>query len=179
MGFSVGIFAGERGLPVNLKGESVDPFEGETAEAVVFAFMADECPISNRYAPRMIRYAKGYGEKGVRFWSVYPDAELSVEKIRKHRADYGYEMDAMRDLEHWLVEKTGADVTPEVAIYDRLEDGSYRLVYLGRIDDQYLNYGKWRHQPLVKDLEETLDAVLGGEDLEFRKTRAVGCYIGE
>ncbi len=75
--------------------------------------------------------------------------------------------------------KTGAQVTPEVAVYHRSANGLYELVYLGRIDDQYQNFGKWRREPHRKELEEVLDALVEGETVALRKTRAIGCYIGE
>jgi len=171
--------ASERALPENLEGRVVDPFKTVEAEAMVFVFLAEECPIANRYAPRISRYAKKYGTKGVSFWAVYTDEKLSVERILKHRDDYSLEMPALKDGGKWLVAKTGAQVTPEVAVYHRSASGSYDLVYLGRIDDQYQDFGKWRREPNQKDLEEVLDALVKGETVALRKTRAIGCYIGE
>ncbi|MDB4384845.1 redoxin domain-containing protein [Opitutaceae bacterium] len=171
--------ASARDLPTDLAGQSVDPFAAAKADVMVFVFLAEECPIANRYAPRISRYANTYGAQGVSFWTVYADQELSVERIRQHRSDYAFEMPALWDRGKWLVAKTGAQVTPEVAVYRRKTSGSYELAYLGRIDDQYLDFGQWRREPQQKDMEEVLDALLQGESPTFRKTRAVGCYIGD
>lgn len=176
---TVPLSASERALPEDLEGRAFDPFVTAEADAMVFVFLAEECPIANRYAPRISRYAEKYGPDGVLFWSVYADKELSVERILKHREDYSLRMPALRDVGKWLVAKTGVQVTPEVAVYHRNASGLYDLVYLGQIDDQYQAFGKWRREPNQKHLEVVLDALVEGETPAFRKTQAIGCYIGE
>ncbi|MCH6258203.1 redoxin domain-containing protein [Puniceicoccaceae bacterium K14] len=173
------LWASDRALPEDLEGRAIDPFEASSAKVIVFVFLAEECPIANRYVPRLNRYAAKYGAGGVSFRAVYADEKLSVERIQKHQKDYSLEMPVLRDVDKWLVAKTGVKVTPEAAVYNRSESGLYELVYLGRIDDQYQDFGKWRREPNKKELEEVLDALLDGEILAFRETRAIGCYIGE
>jgi hypothetical protein len=51
------------------------------------------------------------------------------------------------------------------------------LVYYGRIDDRYVEWAKRHEQLSANDLQEVLDAVLGDESVEFRRTVAVGCSI--
>ncbi len=171
--------ANVRSLPKDMDGRSIDPFVAVETEAIVFVFVAAECPIANRYIPRVNRFAAQYGPEGISFFSVYADEELSVESILKHRKDYSIEIPALKDDEKWLVAKTGVAVTPEVAVYLRSDSSIYEPVYRGRIDDQYQEFGKWRREPNQKDFEEVLEAIVKGEVPSFRKTRAIGCYIGE
>ena len=56
-------------------------------------------------------------------------------------------------------------------------DGKGLLVYRGRIDNLYADFGKKRAKPTRRDLRETLDALLAGKRLAKRTTKAVGCYI--
>ncbi|GIT77890.1 MAG: hypothetical protein Ct9H300mP32_2720 [Verrucomicrobiota bacterium] len=64
-------------------------------------------------------------------------------------------------------------VTPEAAVFD----AKGRLIYRGRIDDLYADFGKKRARPTRHDLRDTLDALLAGKRLTKRTTKAVGCYI--
>ena len=84
----------------------------------------------------------------------------------------------MRDPRHELVKATGASVTPEAAVFGFNRSGA-RMIYRGRIDDQYAAFGKHRPAPTVRDLEDVLNAVVNGKAVKFKTTPAVGCYISD
>ena len=65
-------------------------------------------------------------------------------------------------------------VTPEVAVMN-----GTRVLYRGRIDDRYVEFGKDRLTPTRHDLEDALDAVIAGKNVTQRETRAVGCIISD
>jgi peroxiredoxin len=157
------------------QGRHVDPFEASEKAVTVFLFARTDCPISNRYAPEVRRIYERFSEAGVRFFMVYPDPNESGESIRKHLAEYGYPLAALRDPQHNLVELTGAEVTPEAAVFV----GSDRLVYRGRIDDRYVAFGKSRAEPSQRDLEQAIAATLRGEPVATPRTPAIGCYIAD
>lgn len=138
----------------------------------VLVFTTTDCPIANRYAPEIQRLAKQYGT--VRFVMVYPVANDTPELIDAHRTKFAYTIDFIRDEKHELVKKTGVTVTPEVAV---MKDG--RMLYRGRIDDRYIEFGKDRPQPTVRDLERSLEAILAGKPVPVAETRAVGCILAE
>jgi hypothetical protein len=50
-------------------------------------------------------------------------------------------------------------------------------LYRGRIDDRYIEFGKDRPQPTVRDLERALAAIVAGKPIPVVKTKAIGCYI--
>ncbi len=70
------------------------------------------------------------------------------------------------------MKQTGVTVTPEVAVMS----ADQKLLYRGRIDDRYVEFGKDRPEPTVRDLERALDAILAGKPVPVRETQAVGCY---
>ena len=51
------------------------------------------------------------------------------------------------------------------------------LIYLGRIDDRYVDIGKARPEATRHDLEEVLVAVVAEKSIRRRETKAVGCTI--
>ena len=155
--------------------DAVDPLQTPGARATVLIFVRTDCPISNRYAPEIQRIAGRFSSQGVKFWLVYADLSETADAIRKHLADYHYDLAAVRDQKHVLERAAKARVTPEAAIF--LPDR--KLVYHGRIDDRYIDFGKARNAPTTHDLEAALEAVVAGKPVPHEATRAVGCYLAD
>ena len=151
----------------------MDPFNGAGEKAVVFIFIANDCPISNRYAPEIRRLYESFQARGISFWLVHPNAEESDEAIKKHAEEYRYPMGIIRDPGHSLVRRAKVQVTPEAAIF--LPDG--RLAYHGRIDDRHVDFGRHRPEPTRQDLRQALEEILAGRAVSEARTRAVGCAI--
>ncbi|MCH7779324.1 MAG: redoxin domain-containing protein, partial [Acidobacteria bacterium] len=128
-----------------LEGERVAPLS-DASSVTVLIFVRSDCPVSNRYAPEIQRIYGEYSARGVRFYLVYPDADESLAGIRRHQREYGIALEPLRDPNHQLVSAAGAKVTPEVGVF--VGD---RLVYAGRIDDWYVDFGKARAQPTHRD----------------------------
>ena len=158
---------------LDLEGKQVDPFGDTNANAVVFAFVSTDCPISNRYAPELQRLQERFGTRGAVFWLVYPNIAESNEGIRSHQTEYRYHFGALRDPEHSLVRKASARVTPEVAVFRK----NGELAYHGRIDDRYADLNKERPAPTTHELADVLEAVLSGKPVITTNTPAIGCYI--
>jgi hypothetical protein len=141
--------------------------------ATVLFFVAHDCPISNSYAPEINRIYAEYSARNVAFYMVYPEPDLTKTKARQHAHEFGYRCPALLDSGHRLVKRTGATVTPEVAILS----SSGKLLYRGRIDDRHIDFGKKRLQPTRRDLRLALDAIIHGKPVSNRLTKAVGCFI--
>lgn len=160
--------------PRDLQGRTIDPLKSTTARATVLLFVQTDCPISNRYAPEVKRLYDRFSSQHIAFHLVYPDPAQTPEKIRAHLKLYQYPCAAIRDPHHVLVAKAGATVTPEAAVFV----GS-TLVYRGRIDDRFIDFGRARPEPSQRDLENVLAQVARGESLPFHTTPALGCFISD
>jgi hypothetical protein len=159
---------------VDLSGAPVDPLQSTPGKITVLIFVRTDCPISNRYAPTINRLSAAYADKAS-FWLVYPARNESAEMIRKHERDFGFKIPAVRDLQHSLAKKSHAAVTPEAAVFD----GSRRLIYHGRIDDLYEDFGRARRAPTTHELDDAIQAALDGKFLPAYSVPAVGCYISD
>ena len=159
---------------VDLTGTAVDPLNSD-ARAVVLIFVRADCPTSNRYAPEMQRIYEQFSPEGISFWLVYVDPAQRPDVIERHLAQYSLELNVLRDLEHELVARVGAKVTPEVAVF--VADGN--LVYRGRIDNRYSDFGKGRAQATRRELVTAIRAVLDGDTVVPSRTPAVGCFIAD
>jgi hypothetical protein len=165
--------AGAQKTAVHLDGTPADPFLAAPGKPVVLFLVRTDCPISNRYAPLIKRISSEHAGK-VAFWLVYPSRTTSSEKIRQHEHDYGYQLPALRDPQHGLVAEAQVQVTPEVAVFD----ANHHLLYHGRIDDLYQDFGRARSVATTRELEDAIQAALGGRNPPDNAP-AVGCNIAE
>ena len=159
---------------MDLDGRSVNPLSATSAKIVVLVFLRGDCPVSSRYAPVIQQISKQFAEQAS-FWLVYPDKSESPARIRKYLQDYGYHLPGLRDPDHALVKLGHAQITPEVAVFDR----NRQLVYDGRIDDWYVDLGRARPAPTTHELEDAIHAALAGKSVTKSEVRGVGCYISD
>lgn len=158
----------------DLEGHSVNPLFADSRKITVLVFLRRDCPVSGRYAPAIQHISQQYAERA-NFWLVYPDKADSPQAIRKYLEEYGYHLPALRDPEHVLVKLGHAQITPEVAVFNR----DRQLVYDGRIDDWYVDLSRARPAPTTHELEDAIRAALAGKPVAKSEVRGVGCYISD
>ena len=158
----------------NLDGKPVDPFRLSTGKLVVLLFIRTDCPISNRYAPTIRKLHEKFRGKAD-FWLVYPDAGESAGRIRTHDEQFHFVIPALRDVHRDLVKRSHATITPEAAVFD----SAGKLVYHGRIDDWYEDFGRPRAAPTTQELDNAIRNTLDGKPTVPDHANAVGCYISD
>jgi len=155
----------------DVNGALYKPLETKMPTAILFVSV--DCPISNAYAPEIKRLEKSYRTKGIRFFLVQSDPEITAADAKKHATEYGFMSTILLDPKHRLVDKLSAKVTPEAFVMDK----TGAIVYCGRIDDRYADIGTRRMVTTTHELRDALDAVLKGKKPKVSKTEAVGCAI--
>lgn len=146
---------------------------GKDLKATVLFFVASDCPISNSYAPEINRIVSSYQGRKLSFFIVYVDQTIPVSDVKKHAKDFGFGVPLLVDHRYFLVRMAGATVTPEAAVLDR--HGA--ILYRGRIDDLYYDYGKRRNAPTKRELRDALDAILNDRAVAHPREKAIGCFI--
>ena len=141
--------------------------------AKVQVFTSPDCPIANSYAPELKRLSDSFEAKGISFHLVYPEVTLSDEEVEQHLEEYGLEIEASIDRSHTLVQIAGATTTPEAVVFDAKGE----LVYRGRIDNLYSDYGDRKRQASEHYLRDVLDALVAGKEITFTETEPIGCLI--
>ena len=157
----------------DLKGRTVDPFVLRGKKGILLFFIGHQCPISNAYAPEMTRIAAEYGPKGIAVYGVYAEPDVSARDAGRHSREFGLRFPMLLDPGLSLVRRAGATVTPEAALMSPAGE----VLYRGRIDDRYYDFGKMRYPPQQCDLRDALAARLAGKPIVNRTTKAIGCYI--
>ena len=163
-----------QGFATDLAGKPFDPLHAVAGKVVVLIFVRTDCPISNRYAPTVQQLAARRADQAI-FFLVYPSRKETPEAIRRHEKDFGYSLAAIRDPQHILVKQSAAQITPEAAVFN----ASGRLVYHGRIDNLYEDFGHVRKTATSHELADAIEAAIAGKSLVGSATPAVGCYISD
>jgi thiol-disulfide isomerase/thioredoxin len=158
----------------DLEGKPFDPFHAAQSRVVVLIFVRTDCPVSNRYAPAIQHLSAQDADKAV-FFLVYPSKRETADSIRKHDREFGYTFAALRDPQHILVKQSQAQITPEAAVFD----ANRRLIYHGRIDNLYEDFGHARKSATTHELADAIEAAIAGKTLTANATPAVGCYISD
>ena len=162
------------GQAFDLFGKPIDPLTYSSGKPVILIFVRSDCPISNRYAPKIEQLSERYGAKAT-FWMIYPDKDESAASIRNHLQEYAYKIPALRDPEHVLVKLSQVKVTPEAAVFNAKGE----LIYHGRIDNWYDSISRSRSVATSHELADGIEAALHGTPLAAKTASPVGCYISD
>lgn len=157
---------------VDLSGHAVDPFHASSGRVVVLLFVRTDCPIANRYAPAIQEISAKY-KHDAEFYLVYPVKSETAEQVRKHLEEYGYQLTALRDPDYDLVRRAQTRVTPEAAVFSA--DG--KLLYHGRINDWYAEFGRSRRAPTTQELVDAVASAIAGKPVAIATMPAVGCFL--
>ena len=145
----------------------------QKAKAVVVAFLAAECPMSNGYLPALANLSAKYADKGVAVVGVFPDPETTGGRVAAHAKEYKIPFPVFADPGQASVAALGAKITPEVVVLDQ----DHVVRYRGRIDDGYTARLKPRDRRTRHDLREALDELLAGKPVSVAEAKAFGCPI--
>lgn len=142
-------------------------------KAVVLFFVTIDCPVGNSYVPEMNRIRDHYASRGVGFYAVQADPTVREADVVKYAKDFRYSFPLLLDPSQALVRHVGATITPQAAILS--SDG--RLLYLGPIDNRFVDFGKSRPQATESYLRSGLDDVLAGKAIVVASRHSIGCSI--
>src|SRR2546423_458212 len=138
LGFGVVLAAAEKTTAVkdfslpDTKGRVHTAAAWKEKKAVVLLLLGTECPVSNGYAPEYVRLVKAYGDRGVLFYGIHPDPEVTGEAAARHAAEFRLSFTILLDPTQAVTRQTGVKVVPEAVVLSP----AGRILYRGRIDDR-------------------------------------------
>ncbi len=144
------------------------------AEVLIIIFSCNHCPYVQAYENRIIQIQKKYKENGVQVVAInsndavkYP--EDSFSEMQKRAEEKGFNFPYLYDETQDIARAFGATHTPELFVFNK----ERKLVYFGKIDDNWQNETRVRN----KYLENALDELLSGKTISVPETFAIGCTI--
>ena len=163
-----------RSLSLNdAHGQPVKLDEVLKSKVTVLLFLSTDCPVANAYTPLLTRLAEDYGSRGVAFYGVHCDPDVTPEAALDHAREYALPFPLLLDPTQTLPPQTGVRVTPEAVVLN----GKGEVVYHGRIDNRYTERGKRRAEVTIHDLDSALEATLVGTAPPASTAEAFGCPL--
>ena len=137
---------------------------------LLFIFIDPNCPISQKYIPRINSLADEYD---LLVYGVQPNPGIDNAEIIKFKEDYEFRFPIINDTTQKLTYYLNASVTPEVFLLDN----SGIIIYSGAIDNWFFDLGRYRKSATNHYLRNALDSNYGTLFSVNNKTKAIGCLI--
>ena len=175
----VGLGLGDAAPMTSVKMKNVDGNEVSIADATgkkgtLVIFSCNACPWAKAWEKRIVEIGNTYPKRGVGVivinsndpGRVAEDGYETMQQRAKQRGmHYPYVVDATSDLARAF----GATRTPEAFLFDP----AGKLVYHGTIDDNAKEPAKVKE----RYLQSALKAVMTGQEIALKETKALGCGI--
>ena len=159
----------------NIDNKMVSLSDYKNAKGFVIIFTCNTCPYSVANEDRIIALDKKYKEKGFPVIAINPNDPVAVPddsfaKMKDRANEKGFTFPYLLDVGQKVYPKFGATKTPHVYIVTK---NDMKVKYIGAIDNSSRNPDKVTE----KYAENALDALLKGEEVQKKETRAIGCSI--
>ncbi|MDO5969872.1 thioredoxin family protein [Flavivirga aquimarina] len=175
-GYKVGDVAEDFSLK-NIDGKMVSLSDYKDAKGFIVTFTCNTCPFAVAYEDRLVELDKKYTEKGYPVIAIMPNNTDvkpgdNMEAMKKRAKEKGFTFPYLMDEGQKVYPKFGATKTPHIYILEKTKKGNV-VKYIGAIDDSPRNPSGVK----VKYVENAVDALLSGKEVELKETKAIGCSI--
>mgnify|MGYP000008776731 CR=1 FL=1 len=149
----------------------------DNAKGFLVIFTCNTCPYAVAYEDRIVALDKKYASKGYPVIAIMPnDTDVmpgdSMEAMKARAKAKGFTFPYLMDKGQQIYPQYGATKTPHVYILEKTRKGN-EVKYIGAIDDNYKDASAVK----TKYVENAVDALLKGKEIEVKETRAIGCTI--
>ena len=161
----------------NIDGKMVSLSDFTEAQGFIVVFTCNTCPVSVANEDRIIELDKKYSSKGFPVIAINPNnpevsAGDSFELMKVRAAEKGFTFPYLLDEGQKVYPKYGASRTPHVYVLEK-ENKDLIVRYVGSID----NSARDPYAATDRYVENAVDALLKGQEIELASTKAIGCSI--
>lgn len=140
---------------------------------IAITFLGCDCPLVRLYVGRINELARDYQSQGVAFLAINSNLQDSASAVSQFIRAEKVSFPILLDPDSRVADQFKAERTPEAYLVDT----KGKVLYRGRIDDQY-GIGYQRPHAQRRFLADAIAASLKGATPEVARTAAVGCKIG-
>ena len=175
-GYEIGDVAEDFNLK-NIDGNMVSMANYKDAKGFIITFTCNTCPFAVLYEDRVQALNEKYASKGYPVIAIMPKNTAvkpgdALPEMKKRAQEKGFTFPYLMDEGQKVYPKFGATKTPHIYILEKTEKGNV-VKYIGAIDDNHRDANAVK----VKYVENAVDALLKGEEVEQKETKAIGCSI--
>jgi len=159
---------------VGIDGKQYSLTDSKASNGLLVLFSCNTCPFvidwEDRYAEMADFCASNnVGTIVVNSNEAKRDGDDSLEKMKAHAKEKGYNFKYVVDKNHKLADAFGATRTPEIFLFDK----DMKLAYNGAIDDSQKDKTKVE-KAYIKNAVRNMVA---GKPINPNKTKSIGCTI--
>ena len=175
-GYKVGDTARDFSLK-NIDGKNVSMADFTNSKGFIVVFTCNTCPFAKAYESRIINLDKKYAALGYPVIAINPnDVKIvpedsyanMVELAKEKKYPFPYLLDESQEI----ASTYGASRTPHVFVIEKIK-GANIIKYIGAIDNNVDDANK----VTAKFVENAVDALLAGKEVQLAETKAIGCTI--
>jgi peroxiredoxin len=175
-GYQVGDIVKDFSLK-NVDGKMVSMAGFSEAKGFILTFTCNTCPYSVAYEDRLIALDKKYASQGYPVIAINPNSpearpDDSFEAMQTRAKEKGFTFPYMLDVGQKVYPMFGATRTPHMYIVTKTPKG-HQVKYIGAIDNNH----KDAAAVTKRYVEDAVDALLAGKEVEVTTTKAIGCSI--
>ena len=175
-GYEIGSVATDFKLK-NIDNKMISLRNFEDAKGYIVIFTCNHCPYAVAYEDRIIELSKKYKKLGYPVVAINPNnpekqKEDSFEKMQIRAREKGFDFPYLLDEGQKIYPQYGATKTPHVYVLQKTDQGNI-VQYIGAIDDNHSDASAVKE----KYVENAVDALLNGEEVKVKTTKAIGCSI--
>lgn len=175
-GYTIGDRATDFSLK-NIDDKMVSLSDYQDAKGFIVIFTCNTCPYAIKYEDRINELDAKYKSKGVPVIAINPNNPSakpgdSFDAMKIRAKEKGFTFPYLLDEGQKIYPQYGATKTPHVYLLEKTGAGNV-VKYIGAIDDNYQDASKVEE----KYVENAVNDMLQGEEIEVTNTRAIGCSI--
>jgi len=175
-GYKIGSMATDFKLQ-NVDGNMVSLQDYEKAKGFIICFTCNHCPFSIANESRLISLDERYKEVGYPVIAINPNdpainEDDSFEEMITRAEERGFTFPYLFDEGQKVFPQYGATKTPHIYLLQKTKKG-LEVKYIGAID----NSSRDEDEVTEHYLENALNALLDGKEIEVKETKAIGCSI--
>lgn len=155
-----------------LNGQRFRLSELKDIKAIVIVMREKDCPISEKYGPRLVRFEKEYSQKGILFIYNYVGQVRPESSARSDLKRFGFKGPYVIDKKQTVTNALNVQTTGDVFLLT----AQRRLIYRGPLDDQY-HLLKSALKPRNNYVLDILQNIVSGKKIESKEMPAPGCVI--
>ncbi len=175
-GYEIGDVATDFSLK-NIDNKMVSLKDYKDAKGFIVIFTCNHCPYAKAYEDRIVALDKKYKKLGYPVIAINPNnpeknKDDSFDKMIVRAKEKGFTFPYLFDEGQKIYPQYGATKTPHVYILEKTAKGNV-VKYIGAIDDNYED----EKEVKVKYVEDAVNSLLKGKEVEVKTTKAIGCSI--
>ena len=158
----------------DVSGEMISLQELNEENGLLVVFSCNTCPFVTAWEDRYTIIAQLCRKKNVGMAAINSNAARregvdSMEEMKKHAKEKGYDFNYLLDENANLARLFGATKTPQIFLFNK----DLELVYTGAIDDNLKNAEKVENHYLIS----AINNLVGRKKINPNTTEALGCSI--